>query len=446
MKVLLIEPEYHKVVVDTTSIPLGLASIATYLYNNGIDVTCYDGSVSSLEGNIDFKEYDLIGIQLHSYEALNLNINFIKSIRRITDTRIVVGGVVATFYIKELLKFKEIDFIILNEGEDTLLRLIENLTKGERVDTIRGLAINNIEHPLINSDIIFRDNIDTFPIPNRRMFEWTKYKQWSIITSRGCPFKCKFCTIPSFWKNTYRQRSPENIFQEIQYLVKEFNVKKIFILDDTFTVNKQRTIKLLSLIKNNDIKIEWACLTRADLLDSDLLQIMKETGCTTISLGVESANQDTLDYLNKDIKLEKIESAINLIKEFNIRVRCSFIFGFPNENETHLANNISFIKRTQPNEVQIYPLFPYFGTELNRNECIEISEFAAGKDALNPIFETPILPKKTISEYVQKCVFELQKNGYIWLSSHSTPPQKSNYNNVIMTEFAPIQSLKKEPI
>lgn len=445
MKVLLIEPEYPRVVLDTTSIPLGLASIATYLKNNAIDVTCFDGSVDILEGKFNYEQYDLIGIQFHSFESLNLCVNLIQDIRKKTDARIVAGGIVATFYTDELLKHKEIDFIILNEGEDTFLKLVKAISEDKDINTIQGIVIN-ANFPIINSDISFREDIDSFPIPDRKMFEWTRYRQWSIITSRGCPFKCKFCTIPSFWKGTYRQRSPENIFQEIEYLVNDFKVKKIFILDDTFTVNKKRTIKLLSLIKDNNIKIEWACLTRADLLDSDLLKLMKETGCSTISLGVESANQDTLDNLNKDIKLETIEHTINLIKEFNIRVRCSFIFGFPNENEAHLSNNISFIKRTKPNEVQIYPLFPYFGTELNRKECINISDFSAGKDALNPIFETQNLSKETISQYVKKCVSELQKEGYVWLSSHSVPPQKSNYKNVVMTEFAPIQSLKKESI
>lgn len=442
MKVLLIEPEYHKVILDTTSIPLGLASIATCLKNNNIHVNCFDGSISALEGKYDYSEYNLIGIQLHSFESLNQCINLIKKIRETTDAKIVVGGVVATLYMNELLKFKEIDFIILNEGEDTLLRLINIISNNGSLNTLQGIAINS-DVPIINLDIQFRRDIDSFPIPDRRLFEWGKYRQWSIITSRGCPYKCRFCTIPSFWKNTYRQRSPENILNEIEYLIKEFQVEKIFILDDTFTVNRKRTIRLLSLIKEKNIKIEWACLTRADLLDSDLLKLMKETGCTTISIGVESANQDSLDYLNKDIKLETIEHAISLIKEAGIRVRCSFIFGFPNENEAHLLNNISFLKRTKPNEVQIYPLFPYFGTELNRSNGIDVSIFSKGKDALNPICDTQNLSKETIAKYVKKCVSELQKDGYIWLSSHSIPPQKQNYENVVMTEFAPIQSLKK---
>lgn len=445
MRILLIEPEYPKVVLDTTSIPLGLASIATFLYNNGFDVTCFDGSISTLEGKFDYKEYDLIGIQFHSFESLSLCIELVKKIKTKTNAWIVAGGVVATFYTNELLKHKEIDFIILNEGEDSFLKLVTALSKNENINTLSGIAIN-AEYPIINHEIFFRKDIDFFPIPNRKLFEWQKYKQWSIVTSRGCPYKCKFCTIPSFWKNTYRQRSPENIFQEIQYLATEFQVKKIFILDDTFTVNKQRTIALLSLLKDSDIKIEWACLTRADLLDAELLQLMKETGCSTISLGVESANQDTLDFLDKNIKLKTIEDAISLIKKYDIRVRCSFIFGFPNENETHLINNISFLKKTKPNEVQIYPLFPYFGTELNRDKSIDVFDFSLGKDALNPIFETQNLSKEIISKYVKECVEDLQKDGYVWLSSYSIPPQKSNYNNVVMTEFAPIQSLSKDSV
>lgn len=439
MKILLIEPQYSNVVFDTTSIPLGLASIATVLSNNGYDVTCFDGSIEKNNGLFDYTKYDLIGIQFHSFEAINYCIQLAKSIKKQSKSPIVAGGVAATLYIKELIQYEEIDFIIPYEGEDIFLNLANALSAKGDVSFIKGLVHRkekwNVEGPS------FREDIDTFPIPRRELFHWQKYGQWSIVTSRGCPYNCKFCTVPSFWKHTYRQRSPENIFNEIKLLVNEFGVKKIFILDDTFTVSKIRTTKLLNLILENNIKIEWACLTRADLLDDDLLKLMKESGCSTISIGVESANQDTLDYLNKGIRLETIENAINLIKKHKIRVRCSFIFGFPNETELHLKNNIAFIKKTQLNEIQIYPLFPYYGTELNRNNEYQDLDFFHGKDALHPIFETENLKREIIAKNVNECVMEMEKKGYVWLSSHSIIPQKRGFKKVIMTEFAPIQAL-----
>ena len=441
MKVLLVVPPFPKIIVDTTSIPLGLASIATCLKHGGHDVTCIDYSVTTIDStSIDYSDFDLIGIQLHSVESLGNGISYIKMVRQLTSAKIVVGGVVATMYSKAIAQNKEIDYLVLYEGEYTFLELANALEKGEDIEGIAGLIING-ESPRETAARDLIDNIDELPIIDRSLFDWKKYKQWSIITSRGCPFKCKFCTVPSFWRKSFRQRSPDNVFKEIRLLVEHFGVDKLFILDDSFTANKQNAMVLLSMMKDYNAQIEWACLTRADLLDEDLVRAMADTNCSTISIGVESANQDTLDYLNKNIQLQSIENAISLIKRYKIRVRCSFIFGFPNETEEHLKNNISFIQRTLPDEVQIYPLFPYFGTELFRNHEYDIQRFASGKDALNPIIGTNALSTEEIRRYVKLCVDSLQSVGYTWLSSYSTLPHKGKFEKVIMTEFAPIQSL-----
>lgn len=445
LNILLIEPKYPKIILDTTSIPLGLASIATVLCEGGHNVTCLDCSVDGMDEFSNYSEYDLIGIQFHSFEAIEQCIKLATYIKTISKTIIVAGGVAATFSMYELLTNEAIDFIIPYEGEDSFLNLANTISSKGNPTLVKGVISkgNNID---TTDEFIFRDDINSLPIPKRELFNWEKYGQWSIITSRGCPFNCKFCTVPSFWKHTYRQRSPENIFQEIKLLTEQFGAKKIFILDDSFTVSKTRTIQLLNLILNNNIQIEWACLTRADLLDDELLSLMKASGCSTISIGVESANQDTLDYLNKEIRLSVIEKTISLIKKHGIRVRCSFIFGFPNETVEHLKNNISFLKRTRPDEIQIYPLFPYFGTALNLNDEFKEIDFSRGKDALYPIIDTEHLDKETISRYVKECISEMQELNYVWLSSHSETPQKKGFQKVIMTEFAPIQALEKNKI
>ena len=442
MKILLIVPAYPKVIVDTTSIPLGLASIGTCLKQEGFDVTCIDASVSNLDiMPFDYQEYDVIGVQLHSVEGLSNGLKYIKSVDQQSDAKIVVGGVVATLYSEELLQYKEIDYIILNEGEITFVELANALQNHEDLSSIAGLIIN-MEKPIRTGQREFIKDLNDIPIIDRTLFEYGKYKQWSIITSRGCPFRCKFCTVPAFWRNSYRQRSPKNVFDEIRQLVEQYNVSKIFILDDSFTANKRNTMSLLSMIRNWESKFEWACLTRADLIDEELAAAMADTGCSTISIGVESANQDTLDALNKHLNLETIEKAIAIIKKVKIRVRCSYIFGFPEEKVQHLENNIRFIQKTQPDEVQIYPLFPYYGTELFREEQLGLDLIEKGKDALQPVIGTKHLSKDTIAQYVKRCVDLLQEDGYTWLSSYSTAPRKGDFGKVVMTEFAPIQALK----
>lgn len=441
-EIALVQPDYQNIVPDTTSIPLGIAWLSSYLKKNDYDVDCFDLSIG--DDHIDWSNYKIIGIQIHSEESLSYVLELIQRFKKKSNSIIIAGGPVATLAWSKVIEVNEVDFVILNEGEIPLAKLASYILRKEGcLEKIDGIVYRNKEGVIINNTKLSSiSDLDTIPIPDRNAFRWDKYKQWSIITSRGCPYRCRFCSSPNFWNNSFRQRSPENVYGEICHIEKLYGVKKFFILDDTFTINEKNTNKLLDLIIAGEHHFEWACLTRADLLNEGLLIKMKKAGCTTISLGVESANQDTLDYLHKDIKLESYEKVIPLIKNVGIRVRCSFIFGLPNENIQHLNNNIEFILSTQPDEIQIYPLFPYDGTELSK--CHDFTQHAKmeKKDALNPVIETLTLKSSDIKNSVMQCIDELKSIGYTWLSSYEIVPQKGNYDKVVMTEFAPIQKLE----
>ncbi len=442
----LIHPRYENIVLDTTSIPLGLAWLSSYLKLKKFQVDCYDLSIDNNLETITKNKYKIIGIQVHSYETLSNVIELVNYFKNTTTSKVIIGGPVATMYWQYIIKTSLVDFIVLNEGEITLYKLANFIINGVGIiNDINGVVYKNRNGVVIyNPFKDFIEDLDSLPMPDREAFKWNKYKQWSVITSRGCPFQCKFCTSPSFWNGTYRQRTAKSVFEEICYLQEKFDINNLFFLDDTFTINRKNIDLLLDLIISSNYNFIWACLTRADLLDESLLHKMKRAGCKTISIGVESANQDTLNYLQKNIKLEVFYNIIPLIKKASIRVRCSFIFGFPNENINHLNNNIDFILSTTPDEVQIYPLFPYFGTKLSYDDNYSIVSEMKKKDALNPIIETANLSSIEIKKSVLKCIEELRKIGYKWLSSQesSQNENKNTNNKVVMTEFSPIQNLK----
>lgn len=449
MNIALINLSYPNIVRDTLSIPLGLAWISSVLKGQGYNVSCIDLALCPEDINIIEENYfDVICFQLHSEEAYNNSVMQISEIKRENKSIIIVGGITATLFWKQIVKNRHIDFVVIGEGEVTILELLSYI-KDSQIDifNIKGIAFRDGNDIVNTGQRVLIENLDNLPLPDRESFKASDYPQWSIITSRGCPYSCAFCTVPQIWDGKYRFRSSKNVYEEICNLSVKFKMNKFFILDDTFTFKRNNVIELMNLLISDPRDFEWACLSRGDLLDEELIFLLKKAGCTEISIGIESANQDILTKINKNLSLTKTEEAIMLLKKYDIRVRCSYIFGLPFETIQHVENSIDFILKTQPHEVQIYPMFKYTGTEIFSNKEFDIKESTIRdlsgikKNALNPIFETENLSKEQINSLVRKCIKSLEELGYTWLSSSKNNLQKKYINKVVMTEFAPIQSL-----
>lgn len=449
----LVHPDYQDKVFDTLSIPLGMAWLSAYLKREGFSVKCHDLTVSPEDKESILQgKYDVIGFQLHSLESLEESLRLIKEARQIHPlTKVIVGGIAASFLWNRLLDEEIIDFIVVGEGEETMVELLNNIDNNDisKLEKIKGIAFRQGSQKKFTGYREFIKDLDSLPLPDRDAFDWKLYQQWSVVTSRGCPYKCSFCSSQRFWQGTIRVRSAENIYEELIELAEKYNVKKIFILDDVFSINKSRVKELMHLIINGKHKFELACLTRVNLIDKELLELFKKAGCVEISYGVESANQETLDLINKGITIPQIRTAIQLTKEVGIRVRCSFIFGLPNETKHHVLNTINFILETLPDEVQIYPFAPYPETPFFQDPDkygikILSQDFSRWKkDALEPIAETRYLTKKDIVDEVYSCIAQLKDKGYVWIPGDKKPG-KYPIEKCVMTEFSPIQSLYKD--
>ena len=155
---------------------------------------------------------------------------------------------------------------------------------------------------------------------------------YTMNTSRGCPFNCAFCSVGSIWGKQYTYFSSDRIISEIEYLIKNFGAKGIYFREDNFTLNLKRTEEFCQKLIGKEFNIHWACETRVDTFcNEELVKLMSDAGCRAVYLGVESGSQRILDRLNKNIKVEQIEKAINLCKKHNIRTYCSLITGVPGE-------------------------------------------------------------------------------------------------------------------
>lgn len=375
MKVLLINPPCEEKIY--ISPPLGIAYIASTLVDWGghevkiIDAALGENGSANIIKKIGMFSPDLIGVtsMTPSFQSAITIAKMIKSYYKIP---IVLGGPHATIMHEEIMKnFPEIDFIVRGEGEITINELANSMEKEKSFKKIKGLSyrennkiINNPQRPLM-------ENLDVLPFPARDLLPENGYRQpignpnsfTTLITSRGCPFSCVYCSKSVFGKK-FRFRSPENIIKEIVDVIENHGVKEIVFYDDVFTLDKSRISKLCDLLIENKIDIPWKCESRVDLVDEKLLEKMGRAGCHIIAYGVESGNSRLLKIINKGVSKKQIYEAFKKTKEFGIETLAYFMIGIPGETKKTIQETLNFAIELDPDYVQFSIATPFPGTEL----------------------------------------------------------------------------------
>ncbi|MEM2956219.1 MAG: radical SAM protein [Candidatus Pacearchaeota archaeon] len=271
-----------------------------------------------------------------------------------------------------LIKFPSLDFIIIGEPELTLKELIETLDKKKSVAKIKGIAYKKNNKIKINPERPFIKNLDDLPIPIYKLLPLNKYRMpiigkkyvW-LLSNRGCPNSCTFCIQKSMWKGTVRHKSPERILKEIKVL-HNLGVNNILFQSDLFTQNREMVIKLCKLIVNSGLKVRWACNSRVDTLNEEMLYWMKKAGCFMIALGIESCNQQILNNVKKGITIEQIKNAVRIINNAGIKVWGYFIIGLPGETWDTVKETVNIAKKLKMELTLWHIAVPYAGTEFNR--------------------------------------------------------------------------------
>jgi len=254
--------------------------------------------------------------------------------------------------------------------------LVNSLESESKLSHVKGITyrsggkiVSNPGRPLI-------ENIDDIPFPAWHLLKMDSYFRltariltgkngFSMITSRGCPGRCKFCDTHIVWTRKYRARSPTNVVDEIEQLHDRYNIGFMVFVDDTFIVNKKRAIEICNQIIERGIDIKWECAGRVNLVNKEILAKMKEAGCNTIYYGIESGSQEVLDYINKGITLEQAKNAIKITKKAGIGTSAFFMIGFPSETEEDVKKTIEFNKRLPLDEHDTFSILtPFPGTEL----------------------------------------------------------------------------------
>ena len=215
-------------------------------------------------------------------------------------------------------------------------------------------------------------NLDDLPFPSWKHIDprWyfdpvKRYPFLTLISGRGCPYKCSFCVLPqTMMGQRYRFRSPTNVVDEIEYDLKLFPfLKGIMFEDDTLTADRNRCREICLEILHRGLDIWWGCNTRADVLDQDLLTLMHRAGCDLFVVGYESGSQQILNKIRKGLKLEVAREFTRLAKKAGIYIHGCFIFGLPGETTETIMETLRFMKELQLDTVQIYAATPYPGTK-----------------------------------------------------------------------------------
>lgn len=386
MKVLLIYPPAENMI--TTNVPsfvdeetgfyppLGLMYVAAYAERNTehkieiLDTQVERMNYAMIEREIGRRKPDIVGIQAMTFTLIDVILTA-KIIKRVDEEiMIVLGGPHVNIYPNETISIPEIDYIVLGEGEVPFTELIQNMENTQKLKKIRGLVFKEGEKIVNTGSRELIDDLDIIPFPARHLTSYKKYYSLlakrspvtTMMTSRGCPYKCLFCDRPHLGKK-FRARSAGNVVDEMEECV-DMGIKEFFLYDDTFTINRQRVLDICDEIVNRGLDVGVDIRTRVDNVNKELLEKLREAGCERIHYGVESGNPEILKVLRKGITIEQARKAFKMTKEVGIKTLAYFMIGSPRETKSQILETIEFAKKLNPDYVHFSVTTPYPATPL----------------------------------------------------------------------------------
>lgn len=385
--------------------PLGIAYMAGVLQENHIDVEILDASAEDMDFKDVEKELLKRKPDLVALTALTPTIGRALETAQVVketlpDSIVVMGGYHPTFNFIETLEDENVDIVIRGEGEYIMLNLVQALENQSSLHDVKGIVFEdkNSKEIVVNPEAPLIQDLDELPFPALNLLPMKKYRlldmdthMTTMITTRGCPMQCSFCSSAAMHGKKIRERSVENIVDEIEYLKTNYDIDTIAFMDDTFTLKKRKVMAICDEILKRNIEIMWGCTSRVDTLDEKLLKKMKEAGCITIFIGVESADQQQLDNMCKNTTIAKIENAFKIAHKLKIRTIASVALGMPGDTKEIMNKTVKFVHKLKPNYA-IYSLAtPYPGTrfykEAFEKNLIKIKDWSK-YTLITPILET----------------------------------------------------------
>jgi len=355
--------------------PLGLAYVAAMVEQNHdinvLDCIAEELTVSNAVSKIMDQVPDLLGISTVT-PALQNALKLAREIKRVhPDMIVVLGGIHTTIFPQEVMRNREIDIVVIGEGERIMLDLAHTLENGAPLKAVQGIAYREDSSVVFNPPRPIERDIDTLPLPARHLLPMHRYKPFiaeryparSLISSRGCPYQCVFCSR-DVSGSRYRLRRVDKVVDEVKILVEKYGAREIDFMDPVFGLNRTWTREFCRELILEGLDVVWAALTRVDLIDESLLRIMRKSGCWQLYYGIEAGDQRLLDNIKKNIDLKHVRRSIELTTRVGIRAWGSFMFGLPGESPQLARKTLEFAKSLPLDFASFHLTTPFPGTEL----------------------------------------------------------------------------------
>ncbi len=360
MKIVLVDPRGYSDCLNT-----GLGYISAVLKGHEVSVIDLNNKKGDDDKRITAaKDADLVGFSIKSATMKNA-ISTAEKIRKFNKKALfVAGGPHVAIDGYDFLKKNSIfDICVTGEGEEA----IKEITDGNKTEKISGIIFRKGKKVIANKKRGWIKDLDKLTFPNYDPFDSVsgKIDTYPIITSRGCPYNCTYCSVGDVIGKRWRARSPANILKELFHAKDYYQSTKFKILDDDFTLDMNRAKRLCQMMIAEKLGMEWSCPNgiRADKLDAELLELMKKAGCFSISLGIESLAPDVFENINKGEKIDDIKNAVINAKKAGIKVEGFFIIGLPGSTYEKDKQSIKEAKKLRLNSSSWGILVPYPGTK-----------------------------------------------------------------------------------
>jgi len=399
LRILLINPPYRRFLnLSNNTFPLTFGNMATMVAQAGHSVAIYDGDFDKtlLRNSYNYQEMftqqHLIGEGLNNVfhpvwqeidrtikefkpdvvgiTAMTPKYPMVEKVAEIAKSidpgiTVVIGGHHPSIVGEQVFRNGNIDIVVVGEGEITFSELVHSLARGQRdLQGIPGILYRNADRKIVRTASRPPiENLDLLPITDRELILNRDYvSDNNIISTRGCPFSCAYCGADVIWKHKQRRRSVVNVMEEVHYLIERSGSRMISFWDDSFTVNMKHTLELLDALKSIP-GLTFSCITRLDLINTEIVNALKNAGCTTIYFGIESGNNRILALMNKHLTKELIRERIALVNGSGINWLGFFIMGYPGETREDILETLDFMKELDPPYTEINIFNPLPGTQ-----------------------------------------------------------------------------------
>jgi len=367
----------------TNRIPLGLCYIGEVLrQQNSVAVRLLD--LSTKEPSFDLAAYlrmvnpDLIGFSVHSTSTAPLAFELARLAKQeLPNCVLLAGGAHPSALPIDTLKYSEFDIVVIGEGELTMSKLVQSLQRDTNLQDVEGIAFKRGAICVTGQGP--KPNLDTLPFMPPTFLNLEDYnldvphmrpgKTLNLVTMRGCPYRCAFCSYKAISGNAPRFRSAKHVVAEMERAVRLFNISNFYFVDDDFVLSPRRVREICSLLGERSLDIQWRCQCRPDsfVRDAQMAHIMHEAGCIHVSFGIESGDQELLGKINKRLDLEAAKRAITKARNEGIHARAFLMVGLPFQNWESIEKTVGFLKAHPPNEISVEVFVPHPGSPIYQN-------------------------------------------------------------------------------